>query len=32
MDYDEDADLYEHEGYENLLMGEEFNIDLDGDE
>ncbi len=32
LEYDEDADLYEHEGYENLLMGEEFNIDLDGDE
>ena len=32
IDFDDDIDLYEHEGYENLLMGEEFNLDLDGDD
>ena len=32
MDFDEDIDLYEHEGFESLMMGEEFELDLDGDE
>lgn len=32
IEYDDDIDLYEHEGYEKLLMGEEFSLDLDGEE
>lgn len=32
IEYDEDIDLYEHEGFESLMMGEEFELDLDGDE
>jgi hypothetical protein len=32
IEYDDNIDLYEHEGYEKLLMGEEFNLDLDGEE
>ena len=32
IQYDEDADLYEHQGYESLMMGEEFSLDLDGDD
>jgi hypothetical protein len=24
IDYDENIDLYEHEGFEGLMMGEEF--------
>lgn len=32
IEYDDDIDLYEHEGYEKLLIGEEFSLDLDGEE
>lgn len=32
IDYDENIDLYEHEGFEQLMMGEEFELDLDGDD
>lgn len=32
IEYNEDTDLYEHEGYEKLLVGEEFNLELDGED